>query len=601
MSKYKILVVEPDPKDVNGIKRTLENLAYSVTSFVSTGTEALLKAEKDNPDLVLMNIFLPGSLSGIEAARKIYNSYDIPIVYITSCPDEQAVKAAGKAKSFGCLYKPIIEEKLQVAIEIALSRHAREKELRERKEISSQFFSQATDTFCRLDSDLNILEVDGSFTKKWGMKKRDIKGKNLSDFIPQAKNEDLSARFKEVIKTGKPLSIDDLILSPRFGERNINLKAFKTNDGLGLIITDITDRKKTEQALQESERRFCQLVEQMNESVLMLDENGIITFVNNRFLENSGYTQDEIIGHSPAEFLAKPSIETFNMQIARRKKGLDDSYEIEVKAKNGQRALLLVSAARLHDEGGHFKGSIVVLTDITERRRFEEELNRSHEDLRRLSRHMNSVREKESKRISHEIHDILGHALTALRMEVYWLSNKLANTQQEQLRVINRTKFMSAHIDQTIKKVQKIASELRPEVLDDLGLISAIEWQAHDFQDRTQIKCRTHLDSFDVELDPECTTAIFRIFQEALTNVARHADATCVGVSLKENKKRLELKISDNGKGIAEKDILSPDSLGLIGMRERIRPFDGEINIRGVPDRGTTLSITIPLNRIQKP
>jgi PAS domain S-box-containing protein len=358
--------------------------------------------------------------------------------------------------------------------------------------------------------------------------------------------------------------------------------------------------KKTEKALRESERRFRQLLENMSEAVIVLDEKGMVTYVNSKLLEKSGYRREDILGYPPQDFFIKEQVPHFKKQFARRKKGLSDEYEIEVKLKNGSKAPLYISSAPIHDDEGNFKGSIAVLTDITERRRFEEELKRSQEDLRKLSRHLHFVRERESKRISREIHDELGQALTALKMELTWISNNLPLTHELHRLVSNKAKSMSSLVDSTIKKVQRIASELRPGVLDDLGLVPAIEWLGQDFQNRTKIKCLTNLASFDYELDPECSTAVFRILQEALTNVTRHARASRVRVSLKEKKAKLGLKIRDNGRGIADKDVLSPDSLGLVGMRERLRPFQGDVRIQGIPDKGTTLAINLPINRIRK-
>ncbi len=145
-----------------------------------------------------------------------------------------------------------------------------------------------------------------------------------------------------------------------------------------------------------------------------------------------------------------------------------------------------------------------------------------------------------------------------------------------------------------IKAVQRISTELRPGILDDLGLIPAIEWQAQEFEDRTNIKCEITTDCEDIDLDQDRSTSLFRIFQEALTNVARHANATKIKVSLKERPGKLLLKIEDNGRGIAEEQISDPKSFGLIGMRERIYPWEGEVQIEGFSNKGTTLTVILP-------
>lgn len=359
--------------------------------------------------------------------------------------------------------------------------------------------------------------------------------------------------------------------------------------------------KKIEQSFtfNGSNSRFQKLVENMNEGIFVQDENGIVSFVNDKFLELSGYKKEDIIGHSPLEFLDEAHIEKFKNHISNIIKGIPDTYEIEWKKKEGQKILMNISLVPIHDEEDNFKENIAILRDITGSRQVEDELKKSREELRSLYRHLHSLREKESKRISREIHDELGQVLTALKMELSWLANRFPDSIKDQRRFIKKIKSMSKLVDITIKEVQRIASELRPGILDDLGLVPAMEWQAQDFQKRTNIKCITDLDSNGVDFDPEFSTAIFRIFQEALTNVARHAEATRVKISLKRENSKLEMKIRDNGKGIKDKDVFSPNALGLIGMRERLRPFDGRLKLQGDPIKGTTLSVTLPIQRSQ--
>jgi len=156
---------------------------------------------------------------------------------------------------------------------------------------------------------------------------------------------------------------------------------------------------------------------------------------------------------------------------------------------------------------------------------------------------------------------------------------------------------MSRLIDTTIRTVKRISTELRPGVLDDLGLMAAIEWQAQEFQERTRIKCELTADGEDMNLDLDLATAVFRILQEALTNVARHANATRVEVSLMERDGQLVLQVRDNGKGITEKQIAHPKSFGLIGMRERVRSWNGTVKIDGISGKGTIVKVSIPLKR----
>jgi signal transduction histidine kinase len=198
--------------------------------------------------------------------------------------------------------------------------------------------------------------------------------------------------------------------------------------------------------------------------------------------------------------------------------------------------------------------------------------------------------------IAREIHDELGQALTGLKMDLSALQKSLRKTGELDLgRLTEKTTTMSELVDSTIQTVRKIATDLRPGILDDLGLVAAIEWQAQDFQKRTGIKCSFAPGMDEVEMNADRSTALFRIFQETLTNVARHSAATEVEVMLNRYDDNIALEISDNGKGIAPAEISGRRSLGLLGMRERAQLLGGELMISGSPKEGTSVTVRIPL------
>jgi len=238
--------------------------------------------------------------------------------------------------------------------------------------------------------------------------------------------------------------------------------------------------------------------------------------------------------------------------------------------------------------------STMLESEVIERKRAEEELKQSHEQLRNLSAHIESMREAERTSIAREVHDELGQALTALKMDLSWLDKRLPEKQEA---LIKKVREMSRLIGTTIQAVKKISTELRPGVLDDLGLMAAIEWQAQEFHERTRIKCELTTEGEDINLDRDLATVVFRILQEALTNIARHANATRVEVSLKKGDGQLVLQVRDNGKGITKKQIAHPKSFGLIGMRERVRSWNGSVKLDGISGKGTIVAVSIPLKR----
>ncbi|TAK08714.1 MAG: PAS domain S-box protein [Candidatus Manganitrophaceae bacterium] len=226
-------------------------------------------------------------------------------------------------------------------------------------------------------------------------------------------------------------------------------------------------------------------------------------------------------------------------------------------------------------------------------RNVEKELRHSQEQLRSLSSRLHSMVEEERTRISREIHDELGQLLTILKMELSWLKKRLPK-KEELLR--DRTKSMAKLVDTTVQTLRKISTELRPGVLDDLGLTAAIEWQVQEFQARTKLCCSLTVRPEEITLDPERSTTVFRIFQETLTNIVRHANADEVAIRLEKTEESLTLEVRDNGKGITQNQITNSKSLGLLGIRERALLWGGTVHISGLPGKGTTVTVQIPLH-----
>ena len=234
--------------------------------------------------------------------------------------------------------------------------------------------------------------------------------------------------------------------------------------------------------------------------------------------------------------------------------------------------------------------------EIAERRAAEEKLHESREQLRRLSRRLDSLREEERARISREIHDELGSKLTALKMDLSWLERKLGGLENFPARntLLDHAVGATELVEEIIAGVQEIAAELRPGVLDKLGLGAAMQYEARRFQERTAIRCEVRLPDKEVIPSSEGSTALFRIFQECLTNVARHARASKVEAELKLDDSSVVLQVRDNGRGITDSEITDGKSLGLLGMRERASLLGGEIRFQRGLNGGTVVMVRIP-------
>jgi len=243
------------------------------------------------------------------------------------------------------------------------------------------------------------------------------------------------------------------------------------------------------------------------------------------------------------------------------------------------------------DEAGQIIERYGVVMDVTERKRAEVELRRSVDQLRALAARVQDAREEERKRVAREIHDELGQALTSIKIDLSSLIHEFSPEPQQ----LKRIESISTIVDQTIKSVRRISTELRPGILDDLGLIAAVEWAAEEFEARTGTTCRLDLPQNDGAIDPDRAIAVFRILQETLTNVARHANATCVDVRLLIELGGVILEVHDNGRGATDEQLSAAESLGIRGMRERALLLGGELLIRGVPGQGTSIRVSIPL------
>lgn len=266
--------------------------------------------------------------------------------------------------------------------------------------------------------------------------------------------------------------------------------------------------------------------------------------------------------------------------------------------QTGNMGFFEVCYAPLSSDGESIIGALGCVRDVTQRTQAEQERRRKHDQLRGLAESIETAREGERKRIAREIHDELGQRLAVLNMNLSMLENELSKSPLELVHgTRERIQSMQDLIEATIDWIGRICVELRPSILDNLGLTAAIQWQAQEFQARTGIQCTFARLAKDVALDADRSTAVFRIFQELLANVARHAGAKTVRVKFENAGHSLVLQVRDDGEGIREEQITSPDSLGLLGIRERAEWLGGEVEIRGLPGAGTKVTLKIPWER----
>jgi PAS domain S-box-containing protein len=360
------------------------------------------------------------------------------------------------------------------------------------------------------------------------------------------------------------------------------------------ITRDVTELKLAEEQLRKSEERLRAVFENSAAGIALSDPaSARLLSANAAFQKMLGYSEEELRALSFLDITHENDRETNRRLLAELLEGRRPSYEMQKRyqRKDGSLIWASIQVSMVPGTESIPQFCMAIVEDISERKRAQEELQHSFEQLRALTARLQGIREDERKSVAREIHDELGQALTAIKIDLASLVRELPAAQEQQRR---RTDSILELVDQTIQSVRRIATELRPGILDDLGLVAALEWAAEEFEARTGTRCRLDLPGDDIEIDQERATAMFRIFQETLTNVARHAKASEVGVRLAKHNGDLTLEVHDNGKGIDEEELSAGGSLGILGMRERAALLGGELGIIGAPQKGTTVRVRIP-------
>ncbi len=317
-----------------------------------------------------------------------------------------------------------------------------------------------------------------------------------------------------------------------------------------------------------------------------------MTIVNEAYARQYRVTVEELLGKTPAEF--------FTHDIDAGKSGWRAMFdaghlhtETNERRMDGTPVRIEGHYVCVYDDRGRITGHYGIQRDITDRHRAAEEIAESRQELRALAARLESVREEERTRIARELHDELGQALTGLKLDLAWLERRLTRHSQSEL--VDRCASFLVRLDEVMVSVRRIVTELRPSVLDQLGLADAIEWLAQDFAVRTGLGMELDIQSDGAGPPDAVASSVFRILQEALTNVAKHARATRVGVRLRIDPNVLALAVSDDGRGITKEELRGTHSLGLVGLRERAIAWGGTVTISGEPNAGTTLQLRLPL------
>src|ERR1044072_2952400 len=456
------------------------------------------------------------------------------------------------------------------------------------------FIKHTPAAIAMFDTDMRYIQVSDRFLTDYELEGQDLVGRSHYDVFPNIPTRWREAHSRILAGAVEHCEEDSYIASDgSTGWLQWESLPWRKVDGEigGLILFTqvITARKRAEEALRASEERFAKIfhLSPFRMGILRI-RDGVVLEVNDSWTTGTGFSRGEVINESIFKFaeIMNPTLVEKIQHLLEFPKPLLN-LEVRFRSKGGREVVANTSAVMCELDGEPCY--LWVANDITEQKHAEEA-------LRALSARLHSAREEEGTRIAREIHDELGGILTGLECDLEKIDKTLNSPGDSShlFEIHNRINSMTGLIETTINTVRRIASELRPGVLDDLGLVPAVEWQIEQFQARSGLKCDWTNNASHIELTRERATAVFRILQEILTNVLRHAGAANLYVKLSRSNGYFEMEVRDDGHGITERQMRNSGSLGLLGMRERALLVGGEVRITGTEGGGTTVLVRVP-------
>ena len=440
-----------------------------------------------------------------------------------------------------------------------------------------------------------IINTNEQFANQFDTTMSQMIGKRVWDYFPEPNRSNRKHHFHQVLATGKTVEIEDELEGTWH-----YAKVCPMTDASGQVvwvavfIRDITEQKAAEAALRQSEARYRSLAENSPGMILLIDPDGICRYVSPSVERILGFSSETVLGAKPDDFLSAEDAALALSMAARALNGeAIQNFEARVRKKDGTFAVVEWEGAPIY-ENGRIAHAQFLGRDITDRKIAEEKLKASRRRLQELSMHLLSSREQERAGIAREIHDDLGQSLTAIKLNACWLKNQIPG---DRTLLIERTEDAIRLVDTVIQTVKRISADLRPGLLDDLGLSAAVEWQAESYKKRSGIDIHVNVTPEEIVLDEAFSIALFRVFQESLTNVIRHSGATEAWVALSKKTDAVTLAVTDNGVGITENALAKKESFGLIGMRERIHALGGNIRVFKMPAGGTRVSVHVPFSK----
>ncbi|WHZ27745.1 MAG: Two-component system sensor histidine kinase [Nitrospira sp.] len=483
---------------------------------------------------------------------------------------------------------------------IAIERKRAEEALR----LAKFSVERAADAVYWIDSQAKILDVNEAASRMLSYSKDELCAMTIHDLNPDFQADMWPGFWAETQRRGTMMV--ETVHRAKNGrlipiEVSVNFLVHEGKEYHCAFVRDITERKRAEEERNKQESLISLMLNTGPGCIKRVAADGTLLQMNPaglRLIEAA--SEDEVVGRCVFDLVVAEHRAAFIDMHRDVLAGRSHTIQYEIQGLKGTRRWMETHAAPFRNPVSGETEHLAVTHDITERKQAERQLRDTLDRVRKLSQRLESVREEERTRIARELHDELGVRLTCFRLDLARLRSFMSWSPVPREEIENKIHSMTAEVDATIASVQRLVTELRPGILDDLGLAAAVEWQCQDLERRSGIRCSCEGTEEHIPLAKPLATAAFRICQEALTNVVRHAEATAVRVRIEQVDGYLQLEVNDDGIGISPDKLSDSRSFGLLGMRERAASLGGQIEIAGRPEKGTTVTLQLPLNMEDK-
>jgi PAS domain S-box-containing protein len=458
----------------------------------------------------------------------------------------------------------------------------------------------AFEVFWEIDLEGKFVAVSPSIERLLGYRPDEIVGRCVFDLLWPGEEERIAQEFRTAVAARHPFRITKIYRHKDGTPVWMNCNGVPVFDAGGELVryrgadTDITKQKTTEERLRESEELYRGLVETMNEGLVTMDPDGVITHVNRRLSEISGYSPHEIVGHTWSEFLkeAGKKRESVKRQIPQLWRRGHRVFELEWRGKDGKVHQSLVSSTSIRGARGERKGTLAVLMDISERKKTEANLKESEKTFRFLTSRLLAIQDRERKKTSQELHNSILQTISALKFNL----ENILEQRDDPFRALRSAVPL---LQKSLEEIRRISLGLHPSILDDFGVLATVEWFLREYRTiYRDIQVHLEMEVQEQEIPETAKVSLFRVVQEAMSNVARHSRADRVSVKIGKRKGRIELAIRDNGVGF-EPGTLSHDGepafVGLISTRERVGISGGAFKLSSEPGKGTEVHASWPI------